>query len=254
MLRGKKARMGEKVKFGSEKVEKSDKIKLVSNIFSSVANKYDIMNDVMSFGLHRQWKNRMLSISKLKSNDTVLDIATGTGDIALKLLMANKNINITCLDENNEMLDICKDRLVDNSFVHNIEFICSPIENAKLKDNSFSLATIAFGFRNFTDHKKALSRIFNALSPGGRLVIMEFSTPKNQYLKTIFEKYTHKIIPNLGKYITNDYDSYKYLAESISSYFKVSEVSEMIEMAGFIKTRYEKLPGDIVTIHIGYKS
>ena len=254
MLRGKKARMGEKVKFGSEKVEKSDKIKLVSNIFSSVANKYDIMNDVMSFGLHRQWKNRMLSISKLKNNDTVLDIATGTGDIALKLLMANKNINITCLDENNEMLDICKDRLVDNSFVHNIEFICSPIENAKLKDNSFSLATIAFGFRNFTDHKKALSRIFNALSPGGRLVIMEFSTPKNQYLKTIFEKYTHKIIPNLGKYITNDYDSYKYLAESISSYFKVSEVSEMIEMAGFIKTRYEKLPGDIVTIHIGYKS
>ena len=251
MLRGKKARMGEKVKFGSEKVEKSDKIKLVSNIFSSVANKYDIMNDVMSFGLHRQWKNRMLSISKLKNNDTVLDI--GTGDIALKLLMANKNINITCLDENNEMLDICKDRLVDNSFVHNIEFICSPIENAKLKDNSFSLATIAFGFRNFTDHKKALSRIFNALSPGGRLVIMEFSTPKNQYLKTIFEKYTHKIIPNLGKYITNDYDSYKYLAESISSYFKVSEVSEMIEMAGFIKTRYEKLPGDIVTIHIGYK-
>jgi len=246
--------MGEKVKFGSEKVEKSDKIKLVSNIFSSVANKYDIMNDVMSFGLHRQWKNRMLSISKLKNNDTVLDIATGTGDIALKLLMANKNINITCLDENNEMLDICKDRLVDNSFVHNIEFICSPIENAKLKDNSFSLATIAFGFRNFTDHKKALSRIFNALSPGGRLVIMEFSTPKNQYLKTIFEKYTHKIIPNLGKYITNDYDSYKYLAESISSYFKVSEVSEMIETAGFIKTRYEKLSGDIVTIHIGYKS
>ena len=119
MLRGKKVRMGEKVKFGSEKVEKSDKIKLVSNIFSSVANKYDIMNDAMSFGLHRQWKNRMLSISKLKNNDTVLDIATGTGDIALKLLMANKNINITCLDENNEMLDICKDRLVDNSFVHN---------------------------------------------------------------------------------------------------------------------------------------
>jgi len=253
MLRGKKVRMGEKVKFGSEKVEKSDKIKLVSNIFSSVANKYDIMNDAMSFGLHRQWKNRMLSISKLKNNDTVLDIATGTGDIALKLLMDKKNINITCLDENKEMLDICKDRFIDNSFLHDIKFICSPIENAELKDNSFSLVTIAFGFRNFTDHKKALSRIFNALSPGGRLVIMEFSTPKNQYLKDIFEKYTHKIIPNLGKYIANDYDSYKYLAESISSYFEPSEVSEMFEMAGFIKTRYEKLTGGIVTIHIGYK-
>lgn len=253
MLRGKKVRMGEKVKFGSQKVEKSDKIKLVSNIFSSVANKYDIMNDAMSFGLHRQWKNRMLSISKLKNNDTVLDIATGTGDIALKLLMDKKNINITCLDENKEMLDICKDRFIDNSFLHDIKFICSPIENAELKDNSFSLVTIAFGFRNFTDHKKALSRIFNALSPGGRLVIMEFTTPKNQYLKAIFEKYTHKIIPNLGKYIANDYDSYKYLAESISSYFEPSEVSEMFEKAGFIKTRYEKLPGDIVTIHIGYK-
>jgi len=185
MLRGKKVRMGEKVKFGSEKVEKSDKIKLVSNIFSSVANKYDIMNDAMSFGLHRQWKNRMLSISKLKNNDTVLDIATGTGDIALKLLMDKKNINITCLDENKEMLDICKDRFIDNSFLHDIKFICSPIENAELKDSSFSLVTIAFGFRNFTDHKKALSRIFNALSPGGRLVIMEFTTPKNQYLKAI---------------------------------------------------------------------
>ena len=253
MLRGKKVRMSEKVKFGSEKVEKSDKMKLVSDIFSSVANKYDIMNDAMSFGLHRQWKNRMLSISKLKNNDTVLDIATGTGDIALKLLMDKKNINITCLDENKEMLDICKDRFIDNSFLHDIEFICSPIENAELKDSSFSLVTIAFGFRNFTDHKKALSRIFNALSPGGRLVIMEFTTPKNQYLKAIFEKYTHKIIPNLGKYIANDYDSYKYLAESISSYFEPSEVSEMFEMAGFIKTRYEKLTGGIVTIHIGYK-
>ncbi len=245
--------MDEKVNFGSAKVAKSDKIELVSNIFSSVANKYDIMNDVMSFGLHRNWKKRMLAVSKLKSNDMVLDVATGTGDIAIKLMMKNKNINITCLDENKEMLDICKDRFIDHGFLKNIDFINSSIEDAQLGNNRFSLATIAFGFRNFTDHEKSLTKLFNALAPGGRLIILEFSTPKNKLIKEIFEKYTHKIIPNLGKYIANDYDSYKYLAESISSYFKPDEVKKLLERTGFIKTRYERLPGDMVTIHIGYK-
>ena len=175
--------MNEKVNFGSTKVLKTKKTKLVSDIFSSVSNKYDLMNDAMSFGLHRLWKERMYVVSKLKNSDNVLDLATGTGDIALKFLSKKKLINITCLDENQEMLDICKNRLIDNGFVQNIEFIKSSAETASFKENSYTLATIAFGFRNFTDHLKSLENIYNSLMPGGRLVIMEFTTPENKLVK-----------------------------------------------------------------------
>ena len=175
--------MNEKVNFGSRKVLKTKKTKLVSDIFSSVSNKYDLMNDAMSFGLHRLWKERMYVVSKLKNSDNVLDLATGTGDIALKFLSKKKLINITCLDENQEMLDICKNRLIDNGFVQNIEFIKSSAETTNFKENSYTLATIAFGFRNFTDHLKSLENIYKSLMPGGRLVIMEFTTPENKLVK-----------------------------------------------------------------------
>ena len=211
------------------------------------------MNDAMSFGLHRLWKERMYAVSKLKDSDNVLDLATGTGDIALKLLSKKKLIRITCLDENQEMLDICKNRLIDNGFAKDILFIKSPAETAKLEQNCYMLATIAFGFRNFTDHSKALKNIYNSLLPGGRLVIMEFTTPKSKLVKNIFEKYTHNIIPKMGKMLADDYDSYRYLAESISTYFSPEEVTDLYREAGFIKTRYEILLGNMVTIHIGFK-
>ena len=245
--------MNEKVNFGSTKVLKTKKTKLVSDIFSSVSNKYDLMNDAMSFGLHRLWKERMYVVSKLRKSDNVLDLATGTGDIALKLLSKKKSIRITCLDENQEMLNICKDRFMDNGFVKDILFIKSPAETAKLEKNKYTLATIACGFRNFTDHSKALQNIYNSLMPGGRLVIMEFTTPKNKLIKNIFEKYTHNIIPHMGKIIADDYDSYRYLAESISTFYSPAEVSDLYAEAGFINTRYEILVGNMVTIHIGFK-
>ncbi|MBT3548690.1 MAG: ubiquinone/menaquinone biosynthesis methyltransferase [Gammaproteobacteria bacterium] len=245
--------MSEKVNFGSTKVLKTKKIKLVSDIFSSVSNKYDLMNDAMSLGLHRLWKERMYDISKLKNTDNVLDLATGTGDIALKYLSKKASINITCLDENQEMLDICKNRLIDNGFVKNITFIKSPAETAKLIKNNYSLATVAFGFRNFTDHSKALKNIYDSILPGGRLIIMEFTTPKNLLIKNIFEKYTHFMIPRMGKILADDYDSYRYLAESIATYYSPEEVTEMFSETGFINTRYETLVGNMVTIHIGFK-
>ena len=245
--------MNEKVNFGSRKVLKTKKTKLVSDIFSSVSNKYDLMNDAMSFGLHRLWKERMYAVSKLKNSDNVLDLATGTGDIALKFLSKKKLINITCLDENQEMLDICKSRLIDNGFVQNIEFIKSSAETTNFKENSYTLATIAFGFRNFTDHLKSLENIYNSLMPGGRLVIMEFTTPENKFVKNIFEKYTHNIIPKMGKILADDYDSYRYLAESISTYYSPKEVSGMFRKTGFINVRHETLVGNMVTIHIGFK-
>ena len=134
-----------------------------------------------------------------------------------------------------------------------ILFIKSPAETAKLEKNKYTLATIAFGFRNFTDHSKALQNIYNSLMPGGRLVIMEFTTPKNKLVKNIFEKYTHNIIPKMGKIIADDYDSYRYLAESISTFYSPAEVSDLYAEAGFINTRYEILVGNMVTIHIGFK-
>ncbi len=245
--------MNDKVNFGSRKINKEEKPQLVSKIFSSVSNKYDLMNDAMSFGLHRLWKERMYLVSKLKDNEIVLDIATGTGDIALKFLNKRKNLKITCLDENPEMIQLCKDRLLDNGYFEDIQFTQNAMEDANLKNNYFSLATLAFGFRNFTDHNKALKNIYESIAPGGRLVIMEFSTPENHILKNIFEKYTHLVIPQIGKILADDHDSYKYLAESISSFYTPSQVNEMLEKTGFENVRHEFMPGNIVTIHIGYK-
>ena len=253
MQKGKEVKMDNKVNFGSKKVDIKEKPKLVSGIFSSVSNKYDLMNDAMSLGLHRVWKEKMYMVSKAQDNEAILDIATGTGDIALKFLKKRNNIKLTCLDENSEMLQLCKDRLIDNGFIENIKFNNSSIEKAELNKDYYSLATIAFGFRNFTDHKKALKNIYESITPGGRLVIMEFTTPSNAILKNIFEKYTHLVIPKIGKLLADDYDSYKYLAESIASFFNPSEVSDMLENAGFESVRYEYLPGNMVTIHVGYK-
>ena len=246
--------MTDKVNFGLEKVSKVKKPKLVSSIFSSVSNKYDLMNDAMSFGLHRIWKEKMVSVCKPKSFNKILDVATGSGDIALKLLRKKKNLSVTCLDENKEMLSICKNRLIDNGFIKDISFIKSSIEDISLDSNSIDIATIAFGFRNFTNHKKALENIYDALKPGGKLVIMEFTTPKDKIMGKIFETYTNKIIPKLGEFIAKDYDSYKYLAESIKTYYSPNQVLKMFEENKYINNKFIFLPGNIVTIHVGYKN
>ena len=246
--------MTDKVNFGLEKVSKVKKPKLVSSIFSSVSNKYDLMNDAMSFGLHRIWKEKMISVCKPKSFNKILDVATGSGDIALKLLRKKKNLSVTCLDENKDMLSICKNRLIDNGFIKDINFIKSSIEDISLDSNSIDIATIAFGFRNFTDHKKALENIYDVLKPGGKLVIMEFTTPKDKIMGKIFETYTNKIIPKLGEFIAKDYDSYKYLAESIKTYYSPDQVLKMFEENKYINNKFIFLPGNIVTIHVGYKN
>ena len=246
--------MTNKVNFGLEKVSKVKKPKLVSSIFSSVSNKYDLMNDAMSFGLHRIWKEKMISVCKPKSFNKILDVATGSGDIALKLLRKKKNLSVICLDENKEMLSICKNRLIDNGFIKDISFIKSSIEDISLDSNSIDIATIAFGFRNFTDHKKALENIYDVLKPGGKLVIMEFTTPKDKIMGKIFETYTDRIIPKLGEFIAKDYDSYKYLAESIKTYYSPNQVLKMFEENKYINNKFIFLPGNIVTIHVGYKN
>ena len=245
--------MNDKVNFGLLKIKKSDKTESISKIFSSVSNKYDLMNDLMSFGLHRLWKTQMCRLAKIKKNDIALDVASGTGDLVVKILSRQPKIEITCLDENPDMLDICKDRLVDSGHIKNTKFVITSIEDFIDHKEKFTLATIAFGFRNFTDHNKALYNLYNTLKPGGRLLIMDFKTPSNESVKKLYDIYTDNIIPNIGKFVANDYDSYKYLSDSIKTYYKPDEVKELLSNSGFTNIRYETLVGDIVTIHIGYK-
>ena len=161
---------------------------------------------------------------------------------------------MTCLDENKEMLEICKDRLLDNGFFKNLSFINSSIDKFSKNENKYTLATISFGFRNFTDHDKALKNIYKLLKPGGRLIIMDFKNPRNGILRKIFSSYTDNILPLLGKKVVGDSESYRYLSDSIKTYMTVDEITQLLTRSGFINIRSESMPGDFVSIHIGYKS
>ncbi len=242
-----------KSKFGFDEIPSKEKQEKVSAVFSSVSQKYDIMNDIMSFGLHRLWKDRFCQKAKLRDDDDVLDVACGTGDIALNIARMKSNIKITCLDENNDMLTICKNRLIDKGFIKNITFLKTQVEHLN-SENQFSLATIAFGFRNFTNPQEALRNLYKSLKPSGRLLIMDFKTPSDESIKKIYEKYTDYIIPKIGKLVSNDSASYQYLSDSIKTYLKPNELEDLMKKNNFIKVDHESLPGDIVTIHVGYKA
>ena len=246
--------MKKKVNFGFKKVSEDTKNLLINNVFTSVADNYDLMNDLMSLGIHRIWKNKMIKLCNLQDSQKVIDIATGSGDIAARLLKSEDNIHLTCLDTNLDMLSLCKNKLLDLGFNKNIDFIQSSIEKIKLDKNIFDLSTIAFGFRNFTNHAIALQNIFDSLKPGGKIVIMEFSQPRDKNRNKFYDYHIHNIIPKIGEVIAKDYDSYKYLAESIETYMTPDEVTKILIDSGFIKVKYLYLFGDIVTIHVGYKN
>tara|TARA_Y100000768_G_scaffold385622_1_gene372127 strand:+ start:2697 stop:3431 length:735 start_codon:yes stop_codon:yes gene_type:complete len=242
-----------KTKFGYKEINSSSKPEMVNNIFTSVSSKYDIMNDLMSFGLHRGWKRQFLRICDLSSVDDALDIACGTGDISLGIIQKNPSIKLTCLDPNQEMIEFCKQKLLNKGF-SKINFEIKSVENYKPKNKNYDLITVAFGFRNFTDHKKALVNIYNILKPGGRFVILDFKKPRNNFYSNLFKMYTLNVIPKLGKLVANDEDSYKYLGESIQTYFSPDEINDMLKENGLINTKVINLIEDVATIHIGYKS
>ena len=244
--------MKKKSKFGLEEIDSKEKSQKIQEVFSSVASNYDLMNDLMSLGSHRIWKQRFFQVVKPRQSDIILDIASGTGDIAINFARACKGINLTCLDANIEMLTIAEDRFIDSGVIENISFIAKPIEKFE-KVNNFTLATIAFGFRNFTDQQTALENIYNSLKAGGKLVIMDFKSPSNKIVRELYEKYTDYIIPKIGKYIAGDETSYRYLSDSIKTYLKPNELSDLMKRKKFENVTYETLPGDIVTIHKGYK-
>tara|TARA_B100001093_G_scaffold383515_1_gene369177 strand:- start:1540 stop:2274 length:735 start_codon:yes stop_codon:yes gene_type:complete len=242
-----------KIKFGFKDIDECDKPKEVNDVFTSVSNKYDVMNDIMSFGLHRLWKKQFIRLCNIKNQKKVLDIACGTGDIALELIKKNPSIELTCLDPNTEMIEICKEKFI-NKGITNVDYQVKGIEDYKYKDKKFDLITVTFGFRNFTNHKIALKNIIQLLEPGGLFLIMDFKKPRNQLYSKLFKFYTLNIIPNIGKLIAKDESSYRYLGESIQTYYLPEEIKGMLIKAGFSKIEIVNLPEDVASIHIGRKT
>ena len=243
-----------KVDFGFERVARGDKAGRVRAVFASVAGKYDVMNDLMSFGVHRLWKQFTLSLTGLRPGQRALDVAGGTGDLAAGMLrQVGKTGRVVLSDVNPAMLEIGRDRLLDRGFVGNVECIVADAERLPFEDNSFHCVTIGFGLRNVTDKAAALKSMHRVLKPGGQLLVLEFSTPVAPGLKPLYDAYSFKVLPLLGRLVAKDAASYRYLAESIRTHPDQETLLEMLRAAGFVQTRYHNLSGGIVAVHRGFK-
>jgi len=242
-----------KVDFGYESVAWGDKAQRVRSVFASVAGKYDVMNDLMSLGVHRLWKQFTLSLTGLRPGQRALDVAGGTGDLAAGLLrQVGKSGRVVLSDVNPAMLAIGRDRLLDRGFVGNVECIVADAEALPFADASFDCVTIGFGLRNVTDKAAALQSMHRVLKPGGQMLVLEFSTPARG-LKPIYDAYSFKVLPLLGKLVAGDAASYRYLAESIRMHPDQETLLGMLRAAGFAQARYHNLSGGIVAVHRGYK-
>jgi len=242
-----------KVDFGYESIAWGDKARRVRSVFASVAGKYDVMNDLMSLGVHRLWKQFTLSLTGLRPGQRALDVAGGTGDLAAGLLrQVGKSGRVVLSDVNPAMLAIGRDRLLDRGFVGNVECIVADAEALPFADASFDCVTIGFGLRNVTDKAAALRSMHRVLKPGGQMLVLEFSTPARG-LKPIYDAYSFKVLPLLGKLVAGDAASYRYLAESIRMHPDQETLLGMLRAAGFAQARYHNLSGGIVAVHRGYK-
>jgi len=243
-----------KTHFGFQEINETDKQKLVGSVFESVANNYDIMNDAMSFGVHRAWKWFAIAQSGVKAGDHVLDLAAGSGDLSIKFAKkVGPEGKVIVTDINEAMLDEGRRRLTDAGIAGNVEYCLVNAEQLPFDDDSFDCISISFGLRNVTHKEVALSSMLRCLKPGGRVVVLEFSRPTNETFRKVYDAYSFNIIPKLGQLISNDSASYQYLVESIRQHPPQEELKEMILDAGFDRVRYHNLTGGVVALHIGYK-
>ena len=240
--------------FGYQTVDVEDKQKKVADVFHSVAAKYDLMNDVMSMGIHRLWKRFTIEMSGVRPGHKVLDLAGGTGDLAAKFAdKVGDSGQVILADINQSMLNVGRDKLIDNGYGHKVQFAQVNAEALPFEDNSFDIITIAFGLRNVTHKEKALSSMLRILKPGGRLLVLEFSKPEQPWLSKVYDTYSFSLLPAMGKLLVNDSDSYKYLAESIRMHPDQDSLKQMMLQAGFDEVEYHNMTGGIVALHRGFK-
>ncbi len=244
----------EKDWFGYKKVNPSDKTKLVEGVFDNVASRYDLMNDLMSGGIHRLWKNRFVQMMHPRANRKLLDVAGGTGDIAFRYRKAaGESAKITVCDINKEMLKVGRDRAIDRGYLKGFDWVEGNAESLPFDDREFHLYSIAFGLRNVTHIDNALADAYRVLKPGGQFFCLEFSHLKNAALQKAYDEYSFRIIPKIGELVAKDRDSYQYLVESIRQFPKQAELSARLETAGFENVKVINLSGGIAAIHIGNK-
>ena len=246
--------MDDKTHFGYQTVETGKKKELVGQVFDSVADRYDVMNDFMSFGVHRLWKRFTINQTGVRAGQSVLDLAGGTGDLAAALhRRVGPEGSVMLSDINASMLAVGRDRMVDSGIAGNMQYALADAEQLPFAENSFHCVTMAFGLRNVTDKQRALNSIFSTLKPGGRLLVLEFSKPVLPVLSKAYDAYSFSALPAMGKLVANDSESYRYLAESIRKHPDQETLLGMMQTAGFERCEYHNMTGGIVALHKGFK-
>ncbi len=251
MSEGDKARV---THFGYQKVPVEEKARRVREVFRSVAGKYDLMNDLMSFGIHRAWKFFTVLLAQIRPGQRVLDLAGGTGDLAARIVpRVGPEGEVVLADINEAMLAVGRERLTDMGLVGNVRYVQANAEALPFPDDHFDRVTIAFGLRNVTDKDAALRSMYRVLKPGGELLVLEFSKPRLPGLRPLYDLYSFTALPVMGRLVAGDADSYRYLAESIRVHPDQDTLLAMMESAGFERCRYHNLSGGIVALHRGFK-
>ena len=246
--------MADNTHFGFKTVAETEKEHLVADVFHSVADKYDLMNDLMSFGIHRLWKRFTIDCAGVRPGQKILDLAGGTGDLTAKFSrLVGESGEVILADINDSMLKVGREKLRNKGLVNNIRYVQANAENLPFPDNYFDLITIGFGLRNVTHKDQALASMYRALKPGGRLLVLEFSKPTNAVMSKLYDFYSFKVLPKMGQLVAKDSDSYQYLAESIRMHPDQDTLKAMMQDAGFESVDYYNLTAGVVALHRGYK-